>query len=126
MKSLNYTGLVGILVIIFLSAFATPSQTRPKQPKSIIMGTLLDANDARVANAQIKIVNEHFKWEGESDEAGDFTAFVPVGTYRIYANAHGFRRFESPLNAKRDITEMVNLHLEVLVIIDRIPIPKTR
>ena len=43
----------------------------------------------------IRIENEQFKWAGESDDAGDFTAAVPPGTYRIYAEAHGFRRFES-------------------------------
>lgn len=91
------------------------------------MGTVLDEYDARVAHAKIRIENAHFKWEGESDDAGDFAANVPVGEYRIYVNASGFRKFESPfLKAKRNITEMVNLHLEVLVNINSIEIPTTK
>jgi len=127
MKSQKCIGLIATFVIICLSVFATQSQPRVKRPTSIIMGTVLDVNDARVVHAKIKIENAHFKWEGESDDAGDFTANVPIGTYRIYVNANGFRRFESPfLNAKQNITEMVNLHLEVLVIIDKIQIPNVK
>ena len=89
------------------------------------MGTLLDVNDARIVHAKVRIENEQFKWAGESDDAGDFMAVVPPGTYRIYAEANGFRRFESPfLNAKPNVKEMVNLHLEVLKI--RHPIPVTQ
>jgi hypothetical protein len=91
------------------------------------MGTLLDINDARIVHAKILIENDKFKWAGESDDAGDFTAVVPPGTYRIYAEANGFRRFESPfLNAKPDVKEMVNLHLEVQTIIDTIELPRKK
>jgi hypothetical protein len=58
-----------------------------------------------------------------ADEAGDFTADVPAGTYRIYVRANGFRRFESAfLKVKSNVTDMVNIHLEVLTIIDTIPV----
>ena len=92
------------------------------------MGTLLDVNDARVARAKIKVESASFQWQGESDEAGDFTVEVPAGTYRIYVRANGFRKFESAfLKVKSDVTEMVNLHLEVLTIIDTIPVePKKK
>lgn len=87
------------------------------------MGTLLDVNDARVTHAKVKIENGQFKWAGESDDAGDFAATVPVGTYRIYVDANGFHKFESPfLKAKQNVTELVNIHLEVAVMVDTIKI----
>jgi hypothetical protein len=98
-----------------------PSSTNQATGK--IMGVLLDVNDARIVHAKIKIESKDFKWEGESDEAGEFTVDVPAGTYLIYADANGFRKFESPfLKVKPAITEMVNLHLEVKVFIDQVDV----
>ena len=113
------------LAAVFFAATTLRSQPSTKQPTSTIMGTLLDVNDARIVHAKVRIENKQFKWAGQSDDAGDFTAVVPPGTYRIYAEAKYFRRFESPfLNAKPGVKEMVNLHLEVQPIIDTIPVTK--
>ena len=123
------TERVILLVLVALvcagyGALLPRAQTSVKRPMSTIMGTVLDVNDARVVHANIKIENTQFKWTGISDDAGDFTAEVPVGTYRIYVDANGFHKFESPfLNAKQSVIEMVNVHLEVGVMIDRIAIP---
>jgi len=109
------------LAVVLVSTIVTSAQTPANQSTSTIMGTLLDVADARIEHARIRIENKQFKWAGETDEAGDFTAVVPPGTYRIFAEANGFRRFESPfLKAKPDIKEMVNLHLEILTIIDTV------
>jgi hypothetical protein len=127
MKSKSALLVVSGLAIVLVAATVLRSQTAVKQPTSTIMGTLLDVNDARIVHAKVRIENEQFKWAGQSDDAGDFTAVVPPGTYRIYAEANGFRRFESPfLNTKPLVKEMVNLHLEVLNIIDKIEIPLTQ
>jgi hypothetical protein len=93
-----------------------------------IVGTLLDAYDARVAHAPVRVESAKFKWEGESDEAGDFSAAVPAGSYRIYVNANGFRRFESAfLKVKANTSEMVNIHLEILTIVDTVTVkPKKK
>lgn len=105
-------------------ALFSRAQTSADRPTSTVMGTLLDVNDARVVHAKIKIENPQFKWTGISDDVGDFSAKVPVGTYRIYVEANGFKKFESPfLNAKENVVELVNIHLEVAAIVDRITIP---
>jgi hypothetical protein len=122
--------LACIVVVLSLTYVSfSPASSRPqapaKQPMSTIMGTLLDVNDARIVHVSVRVENGQFKWVGESDDAGDFTAEVPIGRYRIYVDANGFRRFESPFfNAKENTTEMVNLHLEELTIIDRIEVPR--
>jgi hypothetical protein len=125
MKSKHALLIASGSAVILFAATTLYSQAFAKQPTSTIMGTLLDVNDARIVHAKVRIENEQFKWAGQSDDAGDFTAVVPPGTYRIYAEASGFRRFESPfLNAKPGVKEMVNLHLEVLTIIDTVPVTK--
>lgn len=123
MKSKYALLIASGLAAILFAGTTLRSQPSAKQPTSTVMGTLLDVNDAWIVHAKVRIENEQFKWAGESDDAGDFTAVVPPGTYRIYAEAHGFRRFESPfLNAKPGVKEMVNLHLEVQPISHPIPV----
>ena len=113
------------LALVCLSATTLRSQSTTKSPSATIMGSLLDVADARITHARVRIENAQFKWSGETDDSGDFTALVPPGTYRIYADANGFRKFESPfLKAKADVKELVNLHLEVLVPIDTVEIKK--
>jgi len=126
MNRIKFLSALAGLVVLGLSLSAASSPLRVASPQSStgrIMGTLLDVNDARVVGAKIKVEGGRFKWEGESDEAGDFTADVPAGRYRIYVRANGFRSFESAfLTVKSDVTEMVNIHLEVQPIIDTIPV----
>ena len=126
MNHMRFLSAIAGLVVLGLSLSGDSSPLRVASSKSStgrIMGTLLDSNDARVVRGKIKVEGAGFKWEGESDEAGDFTADVPAGRYRIYVRANGFRSFESPfLTVKSDVTEMMNIHLEVQPIIDSIPV----
>ena len=126
MNRMKFLSAVAYLVILGLPLSLSSSGLASSSPSSAagrIVGTLLDVNDARVNGAKIKVENASFHWEGESDEAGDFTVEVPAGTYRIYVRANGFRKFESGyLKVKPDVTEIVNIHLEVQPIIHTIPI----
>ena len=123
MKFLSAIASIAVLGLSLSVATSPIPEASPQTPAARIMGTLLDVNDARVAHAKIRVEGAGFIWEGESDEAGDFTVGVPAGTYRIYVRADGFRKFESPfLRVKSDVTEMVNIHLEVQPIVDSIPV----
>ena len=126
MNRMKFLSAVTYLVILGLSPSVSSSGLTSSSPGGAtgrIMGTLLDVNDARVVGAKIKVEGASFYWEGKSDDAGDFTVEVPAGTYRIYVRANGFRPFESALlQAKSDVTEMVNIHLEVQPIRHPIPI----
>jgi uncharacterized membrane protein len=126
MTRMKFLGAVAYLVILSLPLSASSSELTSCSPSSAagrIMGTLLDVNDARVARAKVKVEAASFQWEGQSDEAGDFSVEVPAGTYRIYVRATGFRKFESAfLTVKPDVTEMVNIHLEVQPITHPIPV----
>ena len=119
------------IMIVSIALFALSSlaraatlpfiQSSANQKTGTIMGVLLDVNDVRITHAKIKVEGTDFKWEGESNDAGEFSVEVPAGKYLIQAYAQGFRRFESPsLNVKPTITEMINLHLEAQLVIDTV------
>jgi hypothetical protein len=99
MKRLRVARLVILFIALYLPLSAAPSrlpQSPSKQPAGKIMGTLLDINGGRVANAKVRVASADFKWEGESEERGDFTVEVPEGEYWIPVQAVGFRDFEGP------------------------------
>jgi hypothetical protein len=117
MKRLNIARLVILFIALYLPLSAAPSrlpQSSSKQPAGKIMGTLLDANAARVPHATVRVASANFKWEGESDEVGDFTVELPEGEYRISVQAAGFLPFESALlRVKPNVTVMINIYLDV-------------
>ncbi|HEY0005752.1 MAG TPA: carboxypeptidase-like regulatory domain-containing protein [Pyrinomonadaceae bacterium] len=81
---------------------------------SKITGTVLDANQARVTDATIKIENARFSLKLQSNDEGKFEAELPAGTYRIIVRKDGFRRFElSPFRARANSSEQVSIRLEV-------------
>jgi uncharacterized membrane protein len=126
MKRLKITRFVTLFIALCLSLSAAASQapqSPAKQQTGKIMGTLLDINGSRVAHAKVKVESAKFKWEGESDEAGDFTVELPAGEYRILVQAPGFRYFESAfLRVKPNVTEMINIHLEVAAMPHPVPV----
>ena len=85
-----------------------------KQGIGKIKGLILDANDARVARAVVRIENAKFKREVKSGAEGNFEVELPAGLYRITVRADGFRKFEySPFNVKPNASEILNIRLEV-------------
>ena len=126
MKRLKIASLATLLIALYLPLSAAPSrapQSHAEQPTGKIMGTLLDVNGSRVANAKVRVESAKFKWEVESDEAGDFTVELPAGEYRIFVQAVGFRDFESAfLRVKPKVTEMINIHLVVAAVTHPIPV----
>ena len=126
MKRLKMMSFFALIIVFCLPSSATSfrsPQSAGKTPTGKIMGTLLDVNDARVTQAMVRVEGGKLKWEGESDEAGDFTVELPVGDYRIYVQAAGFRPFESAfLKVKPKIIEMINIHLEVAGMNNPIPV----
>jgi len=130
MKLMRVGTVIVCLLVCSLAPFEASVRLDESSEQEVgkIVGAILDAYDARVAHAQVRIESRKFKWEGESDEAGEFTVEVPAGSYRIYVNANGFRRFESAVvKVKPNLSEVVNIHLDVLTIIDTVTIkPKKK
>ena len=131
MKQMKLLTAIACLLVCSLAPGNASSRLEEhgqKLPVGRIVGTVVDAYDARISHAKVKVESGKVKWEGETDEAGDFSAEVPAGSYRIYIKANGFREFESAfLKVKSNVSELVNIHLEVLTIIDSVIIkPKKK
>lgn len=86
-----------------------------KSQTSKIIGLVLDANNARIVSARIKIENAQFSREVQSGEEGDFEFELPAGTYQITVEKDGFHRFELlNFRAKAKSRELLKIHLEVM------------
>jgi hypothetical protein len=126
MKPIKTLGVIACLLVCGLvpsTASIRLDESNRKLPAGRIVGSVVDAYDARVSHAKVRVESGSNKWEGETDEAGDFSAELPPGSYRIYVKADGFRAFESAfLKVKSNVSELMNIHLEVMAIIDMITI----
>jgi hypothetical protein len=114
MEHVKIAGVIASLVIFGVAS--TPVTPRPASPAGKVVGVILDANDARVPEATVRAKGGGRTREVECDEQGQFELSLPAGTYQITVEAHGFRRFVySSLEVKSNVTEMINIHLEVAV-----------
>lgn len=99
-----------------LSPEASRWSSSAEHPRGRVTGVILDANDARVVDATVRIESGKIKRKIKSDQAGKFEIWLPAGSYRMTVEANGFRRFvSSPLVVKPHETEKINIHLEVAV-----------
>lgn len=109
---------LSFLVMACEVGFATPALSPPAQEVQnvTISGVVLDANDARIVGATIKIENAEVSRQLKSDDEGSFRTDLPPGEYRITVEQRGFRKFVfSPFRAKAGVCELVNIHMEVEV-----------
>ena len=98
MKAMLVISLALLATISNLSfAEQTSSSAHAEDLKtSTISGVVLDANNARIVGATIKIENAEFSRRVKS------------------AECQGFRRFElSPFRANASACELINIHMEV-------------
>lgn len=117
MKALKAIPMILLALVPFLIAFAEPSLSSPHAATlqtGRIIGVVLDANNARIVGATIKIKNARFNREVRSGEEGDFEAELPAGAYRITVEQPGFRRFElSSFRVNADVSQTVSVHMKV-------------
>jgi uncharacterized membrane protein len=112
---------ISIFLLALVSALFTPAgqnllpvQAQTSQASKIAV-VVLDANDARIAGATIKIENAQFSREVLSGEEGDFEFELPPGTYRITIEKDGFHRFElQAFRATAKSRELIKIHLKVM------------
>jgi hypothetical protein len=81
-----------------------------------VAGVVLDVNNARVARATVTIESKGFSKALITGDSGEFEASLPAGEYWFTVDANGFCKFESELlRVRPNMTEMMNVHLEVMV-----------
>ena len=117
MKTLRIisTILLALLPIMYTSAEQRLSFARTSNLQTgKIIGVVLDANNARIVGAAIKIKNAQFYREAQSGAEGEFAFELPAGVYQITVEQPGFRRFKlSSFRVQAHVRELVNIHMEV-------------
>jgi hypothetical protein len=81
----------------FILAIALASVTVAQTTSGSIAGTVTDTNQAAIANATVKITDEskNFTLSATADSGGRFVfPQVPPGTYKLTAEASGFKKLE--------------------------------
>lgn len=100
-------------VLIFAGPGRLSGRARNLQTGRIV-GLVLDANDARIVGATVRIENARFNRKLRSSDKGDFEVELPAGTYRIIVEKDGFKGFEiSSFHLNADACETVNIYMEV-------------
>lgn len=117
MKTIRTISIILLALVAAVSIFAGQrrSATRAQNSQmSKIVGVVVDVNDARIAEATIRIKNEQFSREVWSDDEGKFAVELPAGVYQITVEAPGFRRVRlSPFRVNAKTRESVNIRMEV-------------
>src|SRR4030095_3192564 len=81
---------------------------------SRIAGIVLDANDARIVNASIKVQNANFTRRLRSNDEGMFELELPPGVYQIIAEQPGFKKFQlASFEVKAGAKDLLKIHMEV-------------
>src|SRR5688572_28753827 len=102
--------MMGLVVALALAS------TAGQAPTGTIDGTVTDASGAILAGARVTIVNQSTSQIREmvvSDEGAYNVPALPPGTYRVTAEASGFKRSERLADVEAGTTTSVDLVLEV-------------
>src|SRR6201987_647648 len=104
-----------LFAFLFLSALC--SQVRPQQVTATLRGTAFDPSGATVAAASIAItqIETGYSRTASTDSQGNFVLVeLPVGHYRVQADAKGFQRFvREGLILEINQTAFVAVHLTI-------------
>jgi|SRR5215813_5940130 len=86
---------VVLVAVILNGSFggAGYSQCTRAESKGQIKGVITDSRDVRVAKASILIEGNDVRREIASDESGNFSVAVPIGTYRLTVRHPTFRTY---------------------------------
>jgi len=123
-----------LLFVCLFSVFLAHSGDS-QQITGIIRGTIFDPSGAMVASVPVSVTQDEtgFVRTATSDSQGDFTFVeLPIGNYRVQANAPGFVKFELDrlvLQVNQTITVSVRLKLaqtgDIDFVIDHAPLLDT-
>jgi hypothetical protein len=108
-----------VLALTCLSLLPPFLNARPlpeKQKQGRVSGMVLDINDSRITKAKVTLMRDPETREILTDEEGKFDVQLTAGVYRLTVSANGFCKFEKDdLVITSGTTELINIHLEVVV-----------
>src|SRR5215475_1443205 len=105
------------VLFTFLLLSALSSHARAQQVTATLRGTAFDPSGATVASASIAItqIETGYSRTASTDSQGNFVLVeLPVGHYRVAADAKGFQRFVSEgLILEVNQTAFIAVHLTI-------------
>lgn len=109
LRMLNSVFRFGVLLLLIGVAVG---QDLSKRPKTVLIGTVYDTNHAVVVGARVvarDVIGQDYS--AVTDELGVFFLELPVGLYKVEANANGF--CPKRVNNVEPVTDLVDLVLDV-------------
>ena len=114
LKTMSVILLALVPALFVLAEQRLASAHAPNLQTGKIIGSVLDANNARIVGATIKVRQQRFKREVRSDEEGEFTVELPAGVYQITVEQPGFRRFELPsYRVEANVSAVLTVQMKV-------------
>jgi hypothetical protein len=117
MRRLNVISIVALTLVTGLFPIAEQGRLAVLADNlraSKIAGVVVDANDARIVGATIRIENARLSRVVQSGDEGTFEVEIPAGVYRITVEMDGFERFVlSTFRVKAGARESVQIHMKV-------------
>lgn len=102
------TAKILLLVVVAWASLSFAQQT------GRITGIVVDANDARVVGATVRIENADFTQTRRSDDQGRFELNAPAGTYELTVEQSGFKKFRMrDVRVEKRTRKLGNIRLEV-------------
>ena len=82
-----------LAAVISLATVVSGAQTASNQGEGTLSGIVVDWQNARVATTTILVENKTFSRRISVNEIGEFQTRLPVGRYRVTAEAPGFKKY---------------------------------
>jgi hypothetical protein len=79
--------------LLALLVFIPPGVKAQGDQRCSIQGTVVDRNNARVADALVTVESTHLRRDVETNEEGSFQVELPPDDYKISVEKAGFKRF---------------------------------
>ena len=100
---------------ISLATTVSATQTASNQGEGTLHGIVVDWQNARVATTTILVENKNFRRRISVNEIGEFQLLVPVGLYRITAEAPGFKKYRRrSVSIAKGTTVSLQIKLKVI------------
>ena len=114
LKIISIVLLVLVPVVFPLAGQGRSASRAHNLRASKITGVVLDASNARIVGAIIRIENARFSRLLQSDDQGGFKVELPAGVCRITVEMDGFKRFVlSHVSVRAGARASVSIRMEV-------------
>ena len=104
------------VAVFVLLVFIPPVVSAQSGQTSMLTGTVVDPNNARIVGARITVETTQFHRDVETNDEGNFQLELPPGDYHISIEKAGFKRFVlSSFQTQKAAQHNITVRLKVKV-----------